>query len=419
MSKINKFANEELIEELKAIENENDDTVLDFSNDSNLSDGISMYLTEISKYPLLTKEEEIKLSKNLKYANEIKLLFFEFKDGYIVTTFNIKLFFKSLCNCSSYNLIIDNVISCYEKYCNMANKTTVELLKKYRRLSSKLNRPLNEKELLLNFNIKSNVGGLDEKDLLEQTKKFIIYKSSFDKMFLSNLRLVVSVAKKYRCNVDLLDLISEGNTGLIRAIEKFDGKLGFKFSTYATWWIRQSIQRAITQQYANIRVPDNYMYDLLKFKKNLEQLEIKEKKKMSTKEISQKLSIPIGLVEEYFKSMLEFVSLDQTINLDESDATIGDFVASDDNVEEMVFKEVLKNDIHVLFKVLTEKEILVIKMRFGLDEYRDNAISVIDIAKDLSITQQRVRQIEKTALLKMKRITHIDKSVKSLKEYVK
>ncbi|MGM9875688.1 MAG: RNA polymerase sigma factor RpoD/SigA [Bacilli bacterium] len=425
MSNNTEISRENLIDQLKLIEDDIEDYQLEddslssnFSTDTYVDDSTKMYLMEIGKYPLLTKEEEIDLAEKLKFPTEKKLLLFEMKDGYNISTLNIELLFKSLCNNKSYSFIIDTILSYYSKANCSSNKLIVEKLKKYKRLSLDLNRALTEDELLLHFKTNSTIEPLNEKELLEQTKEFLSYKSAFDKMFISNLRLVVSIAKKYKCNVELLDLINEGNLGLMKAIEKYDSTLGFKFSTYATWWIRQAIQRAISIQNSSIRIPENYKSELIKFKKNLEQLELQEKRKLSKEEISKKLSIPLYVVDDYFRSMFEIVSLDQPVGND-NDATIMDFVETEDDVEKKVFREMLKKDINSLFKTLTDKEIMVIKMRYGLDEYENNSTQLPDIAKAMSVSSERIRQIERKALLKMRRQSVIDKESRSLKEYMK
>ena len=237
-------------------------------------------------------------------------------------------------------------------------------------------------------------------------------------MFVSNLRLVVNIAKKYKCNVELLDLINEGNLGLMKAIEKYDSSLGFKFATYATWWIKQTITRAIFMQNSFIRIPENYKSKLIKFNKDLEQLELQEKRKLSKEEISKKLSIPLNVVEEYLRLMFEVVSLDQPVN-DDKDFTIMNFVEIEDDMEDKVFREMLKKDINALYKTLNDKEIMVIKMRYGLDEYENNSTQILDIARRMSVSQERVRQIERRALTKIRRQSVIDKDIKSLKEYAK
>mgnify|MGYP004565283367 CR=1 FL=1 len=416
MSNNTEISRESLIEQLKLIEG--DSLSFNFSTDTYDDDSTKIYLMEIGKYPLLTKEEEIDLAEKLKFPNGNKLLIFEMKDGYNITTLNIELLFKSLCNNKSYSFIIDTLLLYYSKENSSSNKLIVEKLKKYKRLSLDLNRALTDDELLLHFKTNGIIETLNEKELIKQTKEFLSYKSAFDKMFISNLRLVVSIAKKYKCNVELLDLIHEGNLGLMKAIEKYDCTLGFKFSTYATWWIRQAIQRAISIQNSSIRIPENYKSELIKIKKNLEQLELQEKRILSKEEISKKLSIPLHMVEDYFRLMFEMVSLDQAVG-DDNNATIMDFVETEDNLEKEVFREILKKDINLLFKTLTDKEIMVIKMRYGIAEYENRSIKISDIAKAMSVSSGRIRQIERKALLKMKRQSVIDKESSMLKEYMK
>lgn len=422
--KSTEISRENLIDELKLIESDMEDYQLenkllytDASTDTYTENSTKMYLNEIGKYPLLTKEEEKEIAEKLKFPNKKKLLSFETKDGYNTSTLNTELLFKSLCNNKSYSSIIETLLSYYNKTNNNSNKLVIEKLKKYEQLSLNLNRPLTEEELSLYFKINSDIKPLKEKELLKQTKEFIEYKSAFDKMFLSNLRLVVSIAKNYKCSIELLDLINEGNLGLMKAIEKYDSSLGFKFSTYAIWWIKQTIKRAIYMQGSFIRIPENYQSELSKFKKKLEQLEFKEKRKLSKEEISKKLSIPLYVVEDYFKAMFEIISLDLPVG-DEKDATIMDLIETENNVEKEVFRKALKKDINSLFETLTDKELKVIKMRYGLGEYENSSTQINDIAKEMSVSQERIRKIERIALVKMRKASVMDNRSKSLKDYL-
>ena len=383
-----------------------------------LDDSLKMYLKEISKYPLLSKEDEVDLAEKLKFPKKKKLLSFENIDGYNISTLNINLLFNSLCNSKVYTTIIESLLSYYNKTNSSSDKDVVDQLKKYKRLAFGLNRALNEDELFLHFKIKSNDKRFSEKELLKQTREFISYKSSFDKMFLSNLRLVVSVAKKYKCNLELSDLINEGNLGLMKAIDKYDSSLGYKFSTYATWWIKQSIRRFIFKQNSFIRIPEGYKSELIKFKNNLEKLELEERRKLSNEEISKKLSIPLDVVEDYFNSMFEIVSLDYPIGED-NDSTFADFIVENENIEKNIFRELLKKDIDILFKILDEKEIKVIKMRYGLGEYENKAMSIQSIAKEMSLFPQRIINIEKKALMKIRAQCQRDEKSGSLKEYMR
>lgn len=351
-------------------------------------------------------------------CKDCKLLHYKDIGSYTTTILDIPLLFNSLCDNKLYKLIIDTFLSLYKKMDNIADSDIVNQLKKYKKISDSINRSLTKEELLLYFNISEKTDIIDERSLLIETRKFISYQKSFNKMFLSNLRLVVYVAKKYKCNLELMDLINEGNLGLIKAIQKFDITLSFKFSTYAIWWIKNSMKRAILTQSSLIRIPENFNYDLLNFKRKLEQLNRSENKKLSIEEISQKLSIPVENIRKYLRYMFDIISLDQPVTVDSS-YTMLDLVEQDYNLENDVFKKILKTDIKVLFNILTPNELKVIKMKYGLDEYQGQDSSIIDISLKMAISQVRVRQIQRIALDKMQRFAHINRSVNSLKEYIR
>ena len=388
----------------------------------NLNDSTRMYFEEVSKYPLLSFEEEQLYGKMLQKPEKKKLLLFKDVDGYSNPNLNVPLLFCSLQNCLSYDMIINNLISFYGKL-NSNNNSVVDMLKRYKIETKKVKRSLNYAELRRLFNITYNGSNslLSEKELLMELKEFMNYQFAFDKMFVSNLRLVISIASdacsKFRNNADLMDLINEGNFGLMKAIEKFDVTLGNKFSTYATYWIRQRIRRAIVTQNTAVKIPEYVTNNIAAFKRRLSELEQQEKKTLSIEEIAQKLSMPIDLVLEYQKHMGEGISLDE--NIGEDDLTIKNIIPSDDNVEEEVFRKSLKTDIQSLLDVLNERELKVIEMYYGLGEYSGKTYSLSDIAKELNVSPQRARQIEVKALYKMKRCAKLNEEQGALRDYLR
>ena len=413
------ISNEELINELKEIEDSNEDSELssDFSDVSFLDDSTKMYFMEISKYPLLSQEEELSLAEKLKNPEKKKLLKIDNDTIYSIPSLNVELLFNSLCNCLSYNTIIKSLLAYYNQVNSSSNEHVREQLNKYNKLSLELNRALDEKELVKYFNMQSTKKTISEKELLKQTAEFISYKNAFDKMLLSNLKLVVCIAKKYKGNIDLIDIINEGNFGLIRAIQKYDSSLGFKFSTYAFWWIKNSIQRAINAQKTLIRIPEHYLIELNRFKKNVEQLETEAGRKLSNEEISQKLSISLHDVNVYLRSIFEYVSLNQPVN-EEDDTTVMDFVAHDDNVESKTFTNLLKEDIKPLLSVLTPLELKVIRMKYGMGDYENKCFTNAEIAKNLEYSISTVRAIHDNAIRKMKRQVMIDRKFRALRLYL-
>ena len=423
MSGIGNDIDYQFLYELKKAENENYYTEEEQASydgeeqNKNEDDSLKIYLREIGKYKLLSKEEEIQLSNNLKFPDKIKLLSTKTNSEYCSHVLNVNLLFKSLCNNESYRFVIDTILSYYQKTSMSSNKDIIDFLKKYKKISRELGRALNEEELLTYFNITCDDECLNSKELLEETKKFITYKSSFDKLFFSNLRLVVSIAKKYKNNSNFLDLINEGNIGLIKAIEKYDSSLGFKFSTYATWWIRKAITKGMSND-SLIKINNNYRAKLNKFKKDLEELELEEGRKLSKIEIAEKLSIPLSSVNNYFMSMFNFVSMHQPVD-EEGKLTVEDFIPEKGSLEEEVFEKKLKNDIEIIYDSLTEEELKIIKMRYGMDEYRTESNSINSIAEKLSVSPKKIKRIEQTALRKMRKQCLTDKKSSSLKEYLR
>ena len=389
---------------------------LNMHDESILSDSLKMYLNEISKYPLLTKEEEKKYANMLRNPKDIKLLLIENVDNYSTYVLNIPVLFNSLSICVSCDGIIDELLLFYGKL-SSGNEIVEEKLLNYKKLYQQLGHYLTKDELKRYFNISSTTELFTKKELLIEIKKFMSYKYAFDKIFVSNLRLVVSIARKYHCNMELLDLINEGNLGLMKAIEKYDVSLGYRFSTYAIHWIRQTINRVVINNNNSIRIPEKYYCEMMKFRRNVENLEKTEGRKLSNDELSEKLDIPLKTIDEYNRTFFEYVSLNQPIG-DEGDMSILDIVASDGEIDDELVDESIKSEINTIFDYLNEREALVLKMRFGLGEYTDNEMSLSKIAKILSVSTERARQIEYKALFKLKRVAKYDKKIKSLKSYI-
>ena len=251
---------------------------------------------------------------------------------------------------------------------------------------------------------------------IKEIKEFMNYKLAFEKMFESNLRLVIGIAAKYKCNIDMMDLIQEGNSGLIKAIVGFDASLGNKFSTYATTCIHQKIRRYINRFNSSIRLPEYVGYDLYGFKKNLEKLKQQENKELLLDEIAEKLNLPVDQVRDYLSYMNCDISLDESIS-DYDDLKLGDTILSDDNVEETVMSRALKEDIYDLLSVLNERYQDIIKMKFGLGEYNGELYTTREIGKKYSISPQRVTEIFHRSLYLMKRAAKQNEKQKSIKDY--
>lgn len=358
-------------EELELIEQEETDDLDNIGLDAvNIEDPVRMYLKEIGKVALLTATEEVEIAKTMEngdIAQELlNTLFQDTEDadtGRVTTE--------------------EEVLQCLR---DEGQRAEIE-----------------EKRPIL--------CGKTKEDLKEVVSRG---EEARKKLAEANLRLVVSIAKRYVGRGMLfLDLIQEGNLGLIKAVEKFDFRKGFKFSTYATWWIRQAITRAIADQARTIRIPVHMVETINKLVRISRQLLQELGREPTPEEIAARMSIPVERVREIIKISQEPVSLETPIG-EEEDSHLGDFI-QDDNVPvpaEAAAYTLLKEQLQEVLGTLTEREQKVLRLRFGLDDGRARTLE--EVGREFNVTRERIRQIEAKALRKLR---HPSRSRK-LKDYL-
>ena len=362
--------------------------------DELLDDPVKNYLKQIGQIPLLSAEQEVELSRRIHAGAEAAHILQADRQKYGGTEYikknSARFSFEEDENSRSYTEDLD------EEGNEKPSEDAEEKADEEKAMEAVENGPLSEErrqELL-----KTRRDGLNARRSLSE----------------ANLRLVVSIAKRYVGRGMLfLDLIQEGNLGLIKAVEKFDYTKGFKFSTYATWWIRQAITRAIADQARTIRIPVHMVETINKLIRVSRQLLQELGREPTPEEIAAEMNMPVERVREILKISQEPVSLETPIG-EEEDSHLGDFI-QDDNVPvpaDAAAFTLLKEQLEEVLGTLTEREQKVLTLRFGLEDGRARTLE--EVGREFNVTRERIRQIEAKALRKLR---HPSRSRK-LKDYL-
>jgi len=339
------------------------------------------------------------------------------KEGYVLQEDILKLFPRAEEDIETlddlYRILIANGIDVFDEEVESEEKTAAEVEEEVN-LTATLDRITSDP-------VRMYLREIGRTPLLTKEEEVVLAKkiekgdeAAREKMTVSNLRLVVANAKKYlNRGLSFLDLIQEGNTGLMRAVEKFDWRRGYKFSTYATWWIRQAITRAIADQSRMIRIPVHMNETINKFKKTQRQLSQELNREPTLNEIAAEMQIAPEKVEQIVKISQKTTSLEKPVGKEE-DTLLKEFIPDEEMetpVESASF-ELLKGQVREVLQTLSPRERKILELRFGLVDHRPRTLE--EVGKEFGITRERIRQIEAKALRKLRHPSR----AKQLRDYL-
>ena len=370
------------------------------------------WFREITQYPLLTDEEEKQCGRDLKKKDNLTILD---KNNHI----NLNVLFLNL-EGNPYTEEVLKVLQ--EMYSNLQEasldkewKKVEEYLEQYKRLG----RPLTKEEVINLLHMKKSTQKIDKEDLLEQVQNFACYNRAKYKMIRANYRLVIKPARRYAysTSTEFLDLANEGTIGLIKAVDRFDVNKGFRFSTYALWWIRQSITKHLGENTSSLNITTSEYKEVKEFKEGVKNLEKESGKTFSAEEISKLFGMPYSEVVNILYYNPYPVSLETPIG-DEEDSTLGSMIPDQEtDFEENIFLEELRSVLNHTFALLKPEEELVMRLITGLNE-EGRVYTDYEVAKKLKKTRGRIQTIESNAFKKIRLFAKRDEKAKQLAYYL-
>ena len=414
-----------LVDEFKMLKNNVSKYDYDYINEHFESikdiDITNIYFRDIKKHSLLTLEEELVLGEDLKLFEELDIVVEESKyNNRMCAKIDLDLVFKLCCDNKYYDVIIKSLLLYFNVNEDIFYKELGCVISKYDKLASKLGRALNRDELKEYMQIDGIARVvLKDEDLLEQVNKYLKYKEAFDRFFCSNLMLVASIASKYKFLDNFLDLINIGNEALIIAINKYDVSLGYKFSTYATWWIVSNVREYVIDQRKMIKLSHHLKEKLLFIKRKICALEQAKQRNVTLSEIALELGISVSKLTEYlsYEENYKLLSLDMPVDK-EDDYYLGDYLKSDICIENEAINVFLKDDVSDLLKCLDPRELEVISLRYGFCKENPDGFSFREIAPMLGVSHEMVRLIEQKAFKKLRKSSKKYFMYGSLKDYI-